>query len=884
MSVPGAPDNNGLYLRTAVCDWMVNNIDAILEQVPPGVPRQVVYRSDYGAWYMFMAQGLGYFVAAMAVLAYVVCTKYQNTKVLLFAQPVFVKLILIGFALIAIGGGVLPALPPGKTCTVEAWLLVLGFTIELTPVVVKTSAINKLMKSSRHYQRVNISRKWLLFKVAAVVTAVTAFLTAWTILDDFQITETKTLNPNDSSEVQWDIMCGSDLQLWGLAVIFFQGLLLLWAAVLAYQSRDTMAQLNESKSLAWMVYSHVMFLILRGVFVGFRETEALPGSTIAVLMSINYSLDALFAMMIYVCPKLVEAAKASEPYRPGTSSKVGSSGMQSKPQNHSEYGDYDNLQLLVCTANMGNAEPTLESLRAWIPQDGDSSRVTPLSGKSNQIPKERFDVIAIGMQEATWKEKKKEKQLRTSALSEEEILNSMEEQNTAYLRESVQEILGNCYVQLVGEQRGQMRFQLWASVDVQDDVHSINISGANTGIGNILANKGGIVTSFTYKKTRISFLSAHLAAHEGKSYYKARCDNLETILREGAKTSAVSQKLDASLFSHMMFIIGDLNFRTDFGDENETHEGKVQRALAMIESKSYDHLYSFDELQKGLENGDLLSGFRTLKCNFPPTFKVEREPGLVYKKQRTPSYTDRILFKNAPGMSENLRPLAYELCEDFVTSDHKPIRGAFSIMPNTIAGPILVTSQYEIEISRMKCVGIASKRRQLTTKLPPATNFKLSGDLYLMFLWDSEDVKEETISLKDKVRKFFKGSAWPRTSLHPNTTDPDWGDETKKLVIEDCSIWQDQMLYIALNDYDPVQKHECLGVIALNTKDLITMGRQQDTKVIHIDQPLLMGGTHAGVIQLQVTIKRDSRGGNHRRSQFWGKVGSALFAVDDEQN
>lgn len=67
-----------------------------------------------------------------------------------------------------------------------------------------------------------------------------------------------------------------------------------------------------------------------------------------------------------------------------------------------------------------------------------------------------------------------------------------------------------------------MRLWIWASNDVVDKITDVKVSGANTGIGNVMANKGGIVITVTYKTTRISFLSAHLAAHEGDVYYKVR--------------------------------------------------------------------------------------------------------------------------------------------------------------------------------------------------------------------------------------------------------------------------------------------------------------------------------------------------------------------------
>lgn len=65
-----------------------------------------------------------------------------------------------------------------------------------------------------------------------------------------------------------------------------------------------------------------------------------------------------------------------------------------------------------------------------------------------------------------------------------------------------------------------------------------------------------------------------------------------------------------------------------------------------------------------------------------PTFKLEREEGYKYKAQRTPSYTDRILWRTGDKLEKKIKALAYEPIDNYATSDHKPIRGAFEIELN----------------------------------------------------------------------------------------------------------------------------------------------------------------------------------------------------------
>lgn len=153
----------------------------------------------------------------------------------------------------------------------------------------------------------------------------------------------------------------------------------------------------------------------------------------------------------------------------------------------------------------------------------------------------------------------------------------------------------------------------------------------------MLANKGGIVCTFTIRKTRISFLTAHLAAHEGDKYYKARNDNLRDILRGATVGPKHLSGLDASLMSHHMFVMGDLNYRTRLpGMENMETEEQVKKVFEIVEKKEWEKLFSYDELSAGIRKKEMLVQFETPPCNFNPTFKMLREEGFKHKAQRVP--------------------------------------------------------------------------------------------------------------------------------------------------------------------------------------------------------------------------------------------------------
>jgi hypothetical protein len=867
-------DRYGNDAREAACEWVAENLDTLESYIPPGYPREVFKRGTSATWYTIFAQVVAVLTAMATVVAIVHVSKYKRTKVMVFAQPLFLFLVLIGFLCISIAAFVMVIQPTNFLCVCVEWLIVLGYSIALVPVLVKTSAINKLMNSSKKTQRIRLNSKTLFVRVAMAVACVLIGLVLWTIQDPPRAFYRQELSFDDPRVVIRDLECESNSIVWTAVQLSWEIVLLLMAAVLAFQSRTSASIINDSKSLGIMIYSHVVFVGIRGGLVFLDETNALEGSSIVALFSFNYSMDALIALLVYVYPKIYVAHKEPEDYLngvranstrfPASARRVtapGSSGRDSsRLQSISEEAqansaDKAELKILLCTGNLGNAEPNTESLMAWVPPDGCCDQVTPLDGVKS-LDSGNFDLIVIGMQESTWKTNSdvlEDGKGRDADISEEDILRAMEAHDTATLRQKVRDILGEAYFQVAEESRGQMRLHVWAAEWVIDDINDIKITGANTGVGNVLANKGGIVLTLEYKKTKLSFLSAHLAAHEGQSYYKNRCKNVRSILRE-AKTSTLSSKLDISMSSDHVFVMGDLNFRTNFGVDGE-HEENVQRALDLIEAKDYATLYSHDELQTGVEAGDLLVDFKTLPCLFPPTFKVEREPGFVYKRQRTPSYTDRILFKSLASLEGQLKPLAYEACPGFTTSDHKPLRGAFSIVPNASVDPLSVENETTLVFRNFACMDL------------PAADTNGLADPYIMIMWEKDALEEVSIKFGAKLQRFFFGKArWPRTPHRPKTLYPEWKEEEIILRTKNGDVPPGTKLFLVLVDYDALSKDDYMCTTCLDLAELMDMGPDEKEKMIPFYRHLQNHGRNTGRIKFHVDVKRENM---QRRKSFF---------------
>jgi hypothetical protein len=153
-------------------------------------------------------------------------------------------------------------------------------------------------------------------------------------------------------------------------------------------------------------------------------------------------------------------------------------------------------------------------------------------------------------------------------------------------------------------------------------------------------------------------MTAHLAAHEGESYYRSRNSGMARILN-GAKTDPNYSLQDASIISHHMFVCGDLNYRTNFDNVSlfakDGGDGSIpsydavvvdflaangshfDRAKELVDAEDWGALNDGDELNMALRKKECLVGFATLPCNFPPTFKVARGVRKnQYNEKRTP--------------------------------------------------------------------------------------------------------------------------------------------------------------------------------------------------------------------------------------------------------
>lgn len=77
-----------------------------------------------------------------------------------------------------------------------------------------------------------------------------------------------------------------------------------------------------------------------------------------------------------------------------------------------------------------------------------------------------------------------------------------------------------------------------------------------------------------------------------------------------------------------------------------------------------------------------LTDFRYPSIQFPPSYKcVVGERGFVYQPSCVPSFTDRILYRDAQDQdpTPTVNCTQYDVIGNVASSEHKPVRAAFEI-------------------------------------------------------------------------------------------------------------------------------------------------------------------------------------------------------------
>ncbi|XP_051836284.1 phosphatidylinositol polyphosphate 5-phosphatase type IV [Antechinus flavipes] len=242
----------------------------------------------------------------------------------------------------------------------------------------------------------------------------------------------------------------------------------------------------------------------------------------------------------------------------------------------------------------------------------------------------------------------------------------------------LQETLGPHYVMLYSAAHGVLYMSVFIRRDLIWFCSEVEYSTVTTRIVSQIKTKGSLGVSFTFFGTSFLFITSHFTSGDGKVSdrlldYSKTIQTL-TLPKNVPDTNPYqSSSLDVTTRFDEVFWFGDFNFRLNGG--RMAVESILKQNLEMNMSELLQH----DQLIKEMKKGSIFKGFREADIHFFPSYKfdVGKDSYDSTSKQRTPSYTDRVVYKSR--QKDDIYPVKYSSCPGIKTSDHRPVYGLFRV-------------------------------------------------------------------------------------------------------------------------------------------------------------------------------------------------------------
>lgn len=211
-------------------------------------------------------------------------------------------------------------------------------------------------------------------------------------------------------------------------------------------------------------------------------------------------------------------------------------------------------------------------------------------------------------------------------------------------------------------------------------ISKLDTDVVKTGLAGTVGNKGGCIVKFNIDDSSFVFTNVHLEA--GGKANKERLANISDIHARAFQQGSLGKKREERIMSlDYKFFFGDTNFRINHGytevkmiiEEYEKllAEGKLGEAGDRFES-----LLACDQLGQTKDQNEYLRKYTEYPINFLPTYKYDPNSTIydTSKKQRTPSWTDRILWASETGVKQR-----FYSRREYLESDHRPVVGYFIV-------------------------------------------------------------------------------------------------------------------------------------------------------------------------------------------------------------
>ncbi|CAF0893092.1 unnamed protein product [Rotaria sp. Silwood1] len=333
-----------------------------------------------------------------------------------------------------------------------------------------------------------------------------------------------------------------------------------------------------------------------------------------------------------------------------------------------EFVRKEKFRISIGTWNInGDRNPALENeypsiLDAWI-LDGPEN-ISSKTRKNNSIPTIGFvsddyiksmpDILAIGFQEIC--------DLTATNMVWQSSVNATRWVDNVQLHFK-KSYPNDEYILLGNDQLVGVCLAIFIRRDLAPYVKNIVVDSVKTGMGGKIGNKGCVAIRLVLHNTSICFICAHFTA--GQNEFNERNKDYKSIMEK-----LLFQPPSRALWHDHIFFLGDFNYRLTIP--------RVQ-VEQFIKNEAYKQLLEYDQLRKEHAEGRVFREFTEGLIKFPPTYKhdIGSDEYDTSEKARTPSYTDRILWRSI--FSNVQTKQVYYGRAEVKTSDHRPVSAMFDI-------------------------------------------------------------------------------------------------------------------------------------------------------------------------------------------------------------
>ncbi|KAM8885746.1 phosphatidylinositol polyphosphate 5-phosphatase type IV isoform 1-T2 [Spinachia spinachia] len=242
----------------------------------------------------------------------------------------------------------------------------------------------------------------------------------------------------------------------------------------------------------------------------------------------------------------------------------------------------------------------------------------------------------------------------------------------------LQETLGPYYVMLYAASHGVLYLTVFVRRDLIWFCSEVEHATVTTRIISQIKTKGAVGLALTFFGTSFLFITSHFTSGDAKVYERVLDYNkiVEALaLPKGLPDTNPyrSTASDVTTRFDQVFWFGDFNFRLckDRVD--------VEAIMKRTAGGKMGPLLEHDQLSKEMKEGSIFKGFQEAPIHFLPTYKFDIGCDIydTTSKQRTPSYTDRIVFRSR--QADDIKVVKYTSCTSIKTSDHRPVVGVFQV-------------------------------------------------------------------------------------------------------------------------------------------------------------------------------------------------------------